>query len=264
MRYSSSSPRSADRWTSASRTSSRKSSLRPVHSPEMAAKSLPVWKSPLLWLGLLIALLIAGINFAVWYRTVRVIAILASDVSDSGVADPTVAESICRAQTQALKPQDVAIDIAFADTTEPTHTGEVHSVTQMFPRCQHEDRQHRPPSVGKSSGTSPIVLLDRIQTQIQIQRKAGNTQPIVTVIWLQAAEPGPGLPDLDFDLLGQQIKQITDDRGRVAMIGPTGKLREDLERLSVQNPSLQVCSIAEHESCIRSTFEAARSLPARK
>ena len=47
-----------------------------------------------------------------------------------------------------------------------------------------------------------IVLLERIQTQVEIQRRSGNTNPVATVIWLQAAEPGPGLPELDFTVLG--------------------------------------------------------------
>ncbi len=195
---------------------------------------------------------------------VGVIAILGLDVSDSGVHNAATVEKICRAETQALRAGDRAIDIAYADTTEPTYSSEVETVTQMFPRCQSYAKQQRPATVGKGQGTSPMLLLDRIQTQVQIQRQAGHQQPIAAVVWLQAAEPGPGLPPLDFAALGQRIKQITDDRGRVAIIGPTGKLRENLDKLSAQNPSLRVCNVADYQSCIRSTFKDARTLPSGK
>lgn len=241
----------------------RNRNLHSTHESKPYRVPNTVWKSPLLWLAILAMLIVAAIPIVEWYRTVRVIAILASDASDSGLADPTVGQNICRTQTQALKPEDVAIDIAYADTTEATRSSTVRSVTQMFPRCQDYAKQ-RPATVGRVTGTSPLLLLERIQTQIQIQRKAGNTSPIAVVVWMQAAEPGPGLPPLDFDVLGQQIKQITDDRGRVAIVGPTGQLRQNLENLSAQNPYLQVCSVAEHQSCIRDTFDATRALPAGK
>jgi len=234
-------------------------SLPPSHQSGLPHVSL--WKSPLLWLALLMMLVVGAIPVIEWYRTVRVIAILASDVSDSGLTDPAIGQAICRTQTQALKPEDVAIDIPYADTTETTRSSTVQSVTHLFSRCQ--DTQQRPAAIGKGTGTSPLLLMERIQTQIQIQRQAGNTNPIAAVVWMQAAEPGPGLPPLDFEVLGQHIHQITGDRGRLAIIGPTGQLRQNLEKLSVENPRLQVCSAAEHQACIRDTFDAARILPAK-
>ena len=254
---------------STSRRPSRPSTLKgqsrrsTIHL-QLQSNSNAVWKSPLLWLAILATTIVAGIPVVEWYRTVRVIAVLARDVSNSGLAEPTVGQNICLAQTQALKPGDVTIDIAYADTTEATRSSQVQSVTQMFPRCQDYVKQQRPETVGIRNGTSLLLLLERIQTQIQIQRKAGNTNPISALIWLQAAEPGPGLPTLNFDVLGERIKQITNDRGRVTIVGPTGELRQNIEKLSAQNPYLQVCSVAEHQACIRSTFDAARALPAKK
>lgn len=241
-------------------SSAKKSALHTQTDQSPAPKLDPTWKSPLLWLALVVILIIAAIPVIEWYRTVRVIAVLGWDVSDSALADPTIGHTICRTQTQALKPEDIAIDIVYAETTEPIRSSQVQSVTQLFPRCQDYVKQ-RPATVGQAPGTSPLLLLERIETQIQIQRQAGNTHPVVAVIWLQAAEPGQNLPPLDFKVMGEQIKQITDDRGRVLIIGPTGGLRQNLDKLSAENSYLQVCSFAEHQSCVRSIFEAARTPP---
>ncbi len=240
----------------------------PEQSPRLrtvsAAKNQqPLWRYPLFWAGLIIVLLIIALRFIEWHRTTPVIAPFAGDVSDSGLDEAAIGESICRAQTQALKPGDTAIDVWFADTTEPMRSSKVQSVTQMFPRCRDFAKQQRPATLGHAAGTSPILLFDRLHTQIAIQRNAGNPAPIAAIVWLQAAEPGPNLPALDFDLLGQQIAQITRDRGLVTIIGPTGQLREALDKLSAQNAALQICHTTEHQTCIRNTFEAARSLPPR-
>ncbi|MEB3233610.1 MAG: hypothetical protein VKJ64_21555 [Leptolyngbyaceae bacterium] len=219
----------------------------------------PLWRSPLLWLGIALIIIIGAIPIIEWYRTVQVIAILASDVSQSALADPTIGYHICRNQTQSLKPNDIAIDLFFADTTEPTRSSAVENVTQLFARCNvFKSNQPHPNTVGQGTGTSPIVLMDRILCQIDIQRTAGNDYPIAAIIWLQAAEPGPGLPALDFTILGSQINQITKQKGHVTIIGPTGTLRQELDDLSAQNPNLRICSVAEHQSCIRQTFERAR------
>jgi hypothetical protein len=235
--------------------------IQPPNPQPPAQKHPPIRKLPAFWLGVLAFLIISVATLIDWVATPRLISLLAIDVSNSGLADPKAAENICRDQTQALKGGDLSIDIPYADTTETNRSSQVHQITQLFSRCNDYAHQKRPTTVGKNQGTSPIRLLERIQTQIQIQRKAGNHNAIAAVIWMQAAEPGSGLPALDFQVLAQQIQQITDDRGRIVIIGPTGDLRHELEKVSAQNPAFQVCSLAEHQSCIRDLFDAARNLP---
>jgi hypothetical protein len=214
------------------------------------------------WIWIIIAglasLLVAVAPIVEGHRNTPVLAILALDVSDSGLANGKSVEEICRDQTRALKPRDQVIDLVFADTTEPTLTKSVSSPTRSFSRCKSYAAS-RPDTVGKGWGTSPIVLLERAYTQVQIQHQQGQVKPAAITIWLDAAEPGPGLPPLDFSVLGQQIQQLNEVQAQIAIIGPTGKLREELERLSLANPNLRVCGLQDAQECIRSTFAAARS-----
>ena len=205
------------------------------------------------------ALLIAAVPVVEAYRSQPVLAMLALDVSDSSFADSQAIEAICREQTESLKPKDQLLDLVFADTTEPTANQTVTSPTRSFRRCQdYAAASSRPSSVGQGWGTSPSVLFDRAITQVQLQHQPGQPRPVALTVWLDAAEPGPDLPPLDFEVLGEQMQQLQELQTQVAIIGPTGPLREGLERLSLAHPNLRICGSNEAKSCIQATFATAR------
>jgi hypothetical protein len=205
------------------------------------------------------ALLVAAVPVVETYRNQPVQALLALDVSDSSFADSQAIEAICREQTKALKPKDQLTDLVFADTTEPTANQPVTSPTHSFGRCKdYAAASSRPSSVGQGWGTSPSRLFDRAITQVRLQQQQEPPRPVALTVWLDAAEPGPGLPPLDFDALGEQMQQLQSLQTQVAIIGPTGQLREGLERLSLDHPNLRICGVSEAKSCIQATFAAAR------
>lgn len=159
---------------------------------------------PVSWLaaGGLASFLVTAFPILAWYHSTPVLEIFALDVSDSGIADGKSVEEICRAQTKAFKPRDKAIDLFFADTTEPTLVKLVNSPTQIFNRCKSYTSSISD-TVGQDLGTSSIALLERAYTQVQIQNQHDQVKPTVITVLLNAAEPNPGLPPLDFSVLGQ-------------------------------------------------------------
>ncbi|MEB3357608.1 MAG: hypothetical protein VKK04_12845 [Synechococcales bacterium] len=248
-----------------SRNQSRRLTTAPGSKSKLFQPSRPTAqtsrKTPWSWVvaGGLASLLVAAVPLLEWYRSAPVLAILALDVSDSGLADGKSVEDICRSQTKFLKARDQAIDFVYADTTEPTLFHSVNSPIRSYGRCKPY-ASSRPGTVGQGWGTSPILLLERVYTQVQIQHQQGKVKPAAITVWLDAAEPGSELPPLDFSVLGQQIQQLNELQAQIAIVGPTGELREELERLSLANPNLRVCGLPDAQECIRSTFAAARAL----
>lgn len=108
-----------------------------------------------------------------------------------------------------------------------------------------------------------MLLFDRTNNSIMAQRKQGNNDAVVVLSYLQAAEPGPNLPPLNFDLLADKIAAVQKQRGLVVLIGPTGDLREQLDEMNAKRSelkNLQICSVTEQDKCIREAVDLARQL----
>lgn len=220
----------------------------------------PIWQNPLTWVG--IGGAIFTLLFPIWLdsKTVKLISIHASDASDSGIANPAIPQEICKARTERLIIGDLALNFDFSDRTEPTYTQVIDQNTELGQQCHtlFTNGKQRPKEISKREGTDPVSLIVRIQNAINAERAKGDHRPVVVTIWLDAAEPIPGAKPYDFDDFQKRVEAIVSDRGKVAIIGTSGELRENLEKRFTKNPSVYLCNIQGSNNCIRDTFEAAR------
>lgn len=234
---------------------------RSPEKPLAAKKQLDdFWKSPWTALGALIAVLAIGIPAIKDWQTKRLMVFLSLDSSASALANPADGDSTCRATVPRLMSGDTLYNIPYADTTEVQHNTKVTSPTAIFNYCDDYRDKKKPERLGKSNGTTPVALIDRIFNNIVTERKRGNTQNIVLISYLQEAEPGPNIPPLNFDNLATKLKLIQKERGTVLLIGTSGDLRQKLEQMDAKDPdlnNLRLCSVGE-QVCIREAFDMAR------
>jgi len=221
------------------------------------------WTSPWTYFGLTFALIAIAIPIHSEMTTKRAIVILSLDSSASAIADVSVGENVCRNTIQRLRSGDTFANIPYAETTEITRNSKVGSPTTLFLHCDEYRNKKIAGRLGKSQGTSPMLLFDRINNSISAQRKQGNNDAVVVLSYLQAAEPGPNLPPLNFDLLADKIAAVQKQRGSVVLIGPTGDLRQQLDEMNAKRSelkNLQICTVAEQDKCIREAVDLARQL----
>lgn len=217
----------------------------------------PFWK----WLPLIaasgIGTLSIGAVLLVQLLTPSIFYLIAKDHSASAHLLAELHEKLCKNSVMALKFNDTIVSVSFADRTEVVNDQKIPNNLALLGQCQPE-AQTQPESLGKSPGTSLMRLSDRLVRIVERHRKQGNDQPIAVVITLQEAEPGADQPALDWQHLHNQFQKITDNRGIVTIIGPTGQLQEDLEQHL--DGLVHLCPIANAQSCLEQTITDARKL----
>lgn len=242
----------------------RTTALNPSSTPQTSlnAPQKPLWKNPLTWALVGIAAGILVIPKILEDNVTKVIAIHASDVSDSGIAHPELPLQVCKSRAENLKTGDLAIDLQFSDRAEAISDKLIRQDTDFNGLCAGITTvKNRPNTLSRERGTSPITVIDRITNAVVTQRRKNNHYPIVVTIWLDEAEPIPGQPPYDYDYFQKQVEKITNDRGKVAIIGTKGELQEKLEKRLGQNSSVFLCTENDGKECVNRVFEAARSMP---
>jgi len=221
----------------------------------------PLWKNPLLGLSFAIAVII--LFYPIWLdsRTTKLLSIHATDASDSGIANPEIPKSLCKARADNLISGDSAINFDFSDRAEITGSEAIDNNTDLSKQCQtlFTNGKERPREISKKDGTDPISIITRIQNVITYERPKGNKNAVLVTIYLDAAEPVPGKPAYDFDDFQKRIESIVSDRGKVAIIGTTGELNETLVKRFKENPAISLCTSKNGVNCINEAFKAARN-----
>ncbi|MBW4474912.1 MAG: hypothetical protein KME45_31715 [Stenomitos rutilans HA7619-LM2] len=197
-------------------------------------------------------------------RTQRVIGIRANDVSKSGLVYLHLAQQHCQVQVRQLIEGDSVVNIDYSDRPEMIEDTAVEKVEQLLPlqkKCRELQSNHYlvPRTLGIHTGTSLHLLLDQILVVIQSKRAQGTIVPIVITIWLQAAEPVPNQPGLNFAQLRTQIQKITDQRAVVTIMGPTGQLQADLLIALKQNALARVCTVNDIDDCVKWAYQLGRT-----
>jgi hypothetical protein len=220
----------------------------------------PFWTSPWTYLGSLAIVVAISILMIRDLQSKRLLVFLSLDSSHSALSNPADGESICRNAVGRLISGDTLYTMPYADTTEIQNSTKISSPNANFQYCNEYRDKKIPRSLGKSIGTSPEALLDRVIVNIKTERKRGNQKNIVAIGYLQEAEPGPNIPKLNFDKLAQKLLSIQKEGGTVLLMGTSGIVRKNLEDMSSRHAeltNLRLCSI--HESvCIREAFDLAR------
>jgi hypothetical protein len=165
-------------------------------------------------------------------------------------ANPFAAErrQVCKAVSQLQKTGDGSAVIAFADRAEVTsHINFVWNKLELGAQCRQPDLKKY--GIGKNAGTSISLALKEIGDLQQRQKHSQDSRPFVGIVFLQEAEAGPNQPKLDFDEIKASIEQINRNHGVVAIIGPTGNLKEKL-KAHLKDAKAEICSFAEIKYCV--------------
>lgn len=174
-------------------------------------------------------------------------------------ANPFAAErrQVCKAVSQLQKTGDGSAIIAFADRAEVTsHINFVWNKLELAAQCQQPNLKKY--GIGKYSGTSLSLPLQELIDLQQRQKHSQDSRPFVGILFLQEAEAGPNQPKLDFDEIKASIEQINRrNHGVVAIIGPTGHLKEQL-KAHLKDTKAEVCSFAEIKYCVDWSFGEGR------
>ncbi len=255
-------PQNAELQSSRSRNTSRNSQrLKLDLQSTNPAIHKPIWKNPLVLIGCVSAVSI--LCYPIWQdgKITRVIAIGAVDVSDSGIANLEAVKDVCIVRVDKLIAGDVSITIDFSDRAEKTGSQTIDNNTDSSQQCQtvFTNGKERSAQISKRGGTDPMAVIDRIENAVISERSKDNQNPVVVTLWLDAAEPVLGKPAYDFNDFQKRVEAITNDRGKVAIIGTTGELAEDLEKRFAKNSSVFLCTAKDSADCIRKTFDAART-----
>ena len=245
-----------------SRNRSRSAKVTALRSTTKT-KQKPFWQNSLVYLGAVAALVILIFPFWQENKIIKVISIHASDASDSGIVNPKIPQDICKARAEKLVAGDQTIDFAFSDRAEPTRNEIINQTTDLRQQCQDlfTDKKERPKQIGESNGTDPISIISRIENAIATERAKGNKKPVMLTMWLDEAEPTEGKSAYDFNDFQKRVEGIVSARGRVAIIGTKGELRENLEKRFAKNPAISLCTAKDSATCISDVFESVRTLP---
>lgn len=195
-------------------------------------------------------------------RTQRVISIEASDVSESAKKFPFLQQQHCEALAHQLKSGDTIVEIQFADNPEVIRDITINNTLFLLGQCKQTNPDSKQPksNIGEQRGTSVILLLERIITVIEEKRTKGLKNPVVVTMTLQAAEPGPGQPKLDYQRIKTLVEKITSNRGIVAIMGTTGKLQSELTNHLKDNSHANVCTFKDIKDCVGSSFQRGREI----
>ncbi len=235
------------------------SALNSVKPPERLKASL--LRKYVMVGAVMSAVAVVGIPTLLSQQQPRVLSIRANDLSASALEDIAIAQKHCRTVVRSLKGGDDAISIGFADRPEVLPSRPVGDLFAPSQECEAIRRDRIPKTLGREDGTDPNALLEEVQTQLKSRRVRGNHNSGVITIWLQNAEPRPGQVGFDIKRLQVQLQQITSDRSTIAIFGPAGQLRSDLEKAIQNNPQVDLCSIDSSETCVQQAFVKGRRLP---
>lgn len=248
--YSSGSPNSTQVSTSNNAT----------HITASTSSSLAWWKSPAILAAGSLGLVIIGITLFIEITTQRVIHIRADDGSGSAVGYAAQRLQHCQTSNQHYKPGDTVVNIRFADQPVTTQNITLSNGLSLLGQCQQTNTQTT--GIGKQPGTSLVRLLESIHTTIKKQRDWNNSNSVVVTVTLQAAEPGPNQPELDWQRVKTLVHSITSSRGAIAIIGPTGQLQNQLETQLLNERNVRICSFNDVRPCVDWAFETGRHLRA--
>lgn len=187
----------------------------------------------------------------------RVIGLLYADVSQSNQPFKSHVQELCRARVELLKSGDLLIDGKFADQTYITssHVFEDRDRLALQRDCQVVSNP--PAGVGKQVGTNLMQAVASMQREVKHQRTLGNTNRVLSVVALQAAEPG-NQARLDLNVLTAKVRDMVKDGSVVLFIGPDLELQQQLKAALVGINKTDVCTYADGKHCLEWAFENAR------
>jgi hypothetical protein len=217
------------------------------------------WQSPKV-----LTVVLALICFAVFYllsdaKTQRLLVIQAKDQSASALAITGAETQQCKAILNSIKTGDRLMVLTYADRPEIMVDSPVQNTIGLLRQC---NEQTIPNTIGRRQGTSPVQMLSAVLVALESARIRGNTDPVLVSVWLQAAEPVPGDPPLDWAQFQAQVDTITANNGVVSIFGPTGELQQQLKAQLKHNSQAEVWPLEEVEQSVTWAYEVARQLPA--
>lgn len=204
---------------------------------------------------ILTALSMAGGVFWMSLRSRSILHFRADDRSASAIKPlAQTRQAHCQISNQQYRPNDQAVFMEFAEQPEVVATFKKTGLAASV-RCVDLTSSDR------EKGTSLILLLERIASEIVSQRKSGNQSAIVVTITVQATEPGANQPNpRDYRRLKQAIERIVNERSAIAIIGVTGKLQNELQTQLQDSPNVQICPASSVAACVEQAFTQARKL----
>jgi hypothetical protein len=217
--------------------------------------SIAWWKSPAILGAGLLGIGILGTTLFIEFTTQRVTHVRADDRSDSGENYALQRQQHCQASSHNYKSGDTLINVPFADRAVVSRHLNIFNSLAVLGECQNTDR----PIKSKQPGTSLMRLLERIQTTVKEQRAQHNLNPVVATILIDDAEPGKNQPTLDLNKVKTLVKDITSDRGAIAIMVHSEELHDQLEPL-LSDERTRVCSFNDVNSCVDWAFETGRKL----
>jgi|GEM_PF-1589749 len=163
------------------------------------------------------------------FSSPRIISILADDISSSAKnpAYEKLRHEHCLSLKEQYKAGDEVVRYYFADRPEINRELTINNQLDALSMCQETTPKDL--EIGKRDGTSLILLLEQIQTKVKSLRTQGDKKPVVVTITIQDTEPGNDQPKVDFSRIQKLTNAIAQDRGVVVIVGPKGKLQNDLE-----------------------------------
>lgn len=237
--------------------------LNQTHSPSVSP--LPnqdrddrFWQTPQAIFGVIVLALLAFYFLIKDAKTQRLLVIQAKDQSASALAITGAESRQCKSILNQIQPGDRFMVLTYADRPEIIEDSPVDNTIGLLRQCQD---QPIPSTIGRRKGTSPVQMLSAVLVAIESARIRGNTDPVLVSIWLDAAEPVPGDPPLDWAQLQAQIDTITANNGVVSIFGPTGELQQQLKSKLKANPQAEVWPLDEVEQSVAWAYEVARQLP---
>lgn len=231
-----------------------------ISSFDNAKQGSQLSRNVLVILAVVLGIGILGLFVASDYQTVRVHQIRADDASQSAFKNTVQRKHHCQASSRNLKQGDSQILIAFADRPEIVDD---HKIDGLLGLGHCDDTLLKKASVGKQPGTSLVLLLDYILTLIKDSRLKGDTNPFVVTMTLEAAEPGPGQPNLDtqgYNKARSLVQAIIKQKTAIAIIGPRGGLQTSLHEALGSEKELRICTPTSINKCVDKAFEQARGL----
>ncbi len=228
------------------------------HKP-LSLTTKPLWQSPVVFASGSVGFAIASMTLATSMTIQNITHIRGDDVSASAKVFTLQRKQHCQMSNQFYKPGDTVITLPFADRPEKTFETTLSNSFSLVSQCKTDETP--PAGIGREPGTSLILELERIQTIIANKRGLGNKEPIVVTMTLQATEPGKHQPDPnDFGQIKSLVESIIRDRGVIAIIGPTGKLQDDLEVRLKGLPNQRICPANSVMTCVEWALESGRKL----
>lgn len=179
------------------------------------------------------------------------------DRSASAKALGDLPERVCRAASDHYEFGDRSLEVVFAAQAEVSGVGQMTNALSALAQCS------APPVVsgnlGQRPGTSLTAALNAAELAIKSERKGGNDAAVLMSVVMHEAEPGWDEP-VDWGVVREQMQQITEQRGVIAIVGSTGQFHQTLMRELGELPQVQVCAPGGEAECLARGFRSVRSL----